>query len=186
MTLTDYLPARNILGNNNQIRSWLVQPVQRMIVDSRNDGVELLILSGYRSFSAQQLAWNITERDFPDRVHLLVAQPGHSEHQLGTTIDFGSPDFGREFTKEFANTPEGVWLRENAHAYGFTMSYPEDGFAITGFEFEPWHFRYVGVENATKLNQIGMSLTEWQLTYLNQPCIPDTSSWPQELSQPAN
>ena len=67
-----------------------------------------------------------------------LAPPGHSQHQLGTAIDFGSIDVS------FARTPAGQWLLANAWRYGFSLSYPEGQEALTGYSWEPWHYRYVG------------------------------------------
>ena len=99
--------------------------------------------------------------------------------ELGTTIDFGSPvlyqyvedaDETLEFHTYFYKTPEGVWLLENAHNYGFTLSYPREAQNVTGFYYEPWHYRYVGVEMATFLNDNSISLTEYLLVNNPAPC----------------
>ncbi|HRO24464.1 MAG TPA: D-alanyl-D-alanine carboxypeptidase family protein, partial [Promineifilum sp.] len=79
-----------------------------------------------------------------------------------------------EFHTWFYKTSEGIWLLENAHKYGFTLSYPFEAFETTGFFYEPWHFRYVGVEMATFLHEQGISLTEHQLATEPPPCIPDS------------
>jgi D-alanyl-D-alanine carboxypeptidase len=82
----------------------------------------------------------------------------------------GSDDV--EFHTYFYKTSEGIWLAENAHRYGFTLSYPREAFELTGFYYEPWHYRYVGVEMATMLKEIEMFLTEYQLLTQPEPCIP--------------
>ena len=69
-------------------------------------------------------------------------------------------------------TSEGEWLLEHAHEYGFTLSYPREAFEATGFYYEPWHYRYVGVETATELHETGISFTEYLLAQNPQPCVP--------------
>ncbi len=128
------------------------------------------IISGYRSYDQQYIAWSKWTTEVPERASLLSAPPGASEHQLGTTLDFGSPELDNEFHTYFYQTAEGAWLVENAHLYGFTLSYPREATEITQFYYEPWHYRYVGIELATQLHAAGLSLTEWQLANLPVPC----------------
>ena len=77
-----------------------------------------------------------------------------------------------EFHTYFYLTSEGQWLLEHAHEYGFTLSFPREAFELTGFYYEPWHYRYVGTEMAGFLQEVGMSLTEYQLLNSPPPCIP--------------
>ncbi|MEW5988670.1 MAG: D-alanyl-D-alanine carboxypeptidase family protein, partial [Chloroflexota bacterium] len=77
-----------------------------------------------------------------------------------------------ELTHLFADTGEGVWLLAHAHEYGFTLSYPQDAYEVTGFYYEPWHYRYVGVELATQLKEQGMALSEHLLNTQPAPCLP--------------
>ena len=91
------------------------------------------------------------------------ARPGYSEHQLGTTIDFTSRRAEFDLTNAFGATPEGQWLDENAVRYGFVMSYPPDKEDITGYVYEPWHFRYVGEEVAAEVRREGITLHEYLL-----------------------
>ena len=91
-----------------------------------------------------------------------VAKPGHSEHQLGTTVDLsgGSIDYASA-SINFDNTPEDLWLRKNAYSYGFVMSYPYDKDKITGYKYEPWHYRYVGIDIAKEIKDSGLTLVEY-------------------------
>lgn len=178
--LSGYLPNEVTLGYPTQLRRVAVGPLVDMITDMQAEGLQPSIISGYRSYSAQAIARQKWIEKEPDRVNILSAPPGFSEHQLGTVVDFGSPELADivgqediEFHTWFYKTSEGIWLLENAHKYGFTLSYPFDAFDITGFFYEPWHFRYVGVEMATFLHEAGTSLTEHQLATEPPPCIPD-------------
>ena len=96
----------------------------------------------------------------PDQPFPSVAKPEHSEHQLGTALDFRSGS-GVEFTLEaFGKSPEYVWLAEHAHEYGFVRSYPNGKESVTGYQAEPWHWRYVGIDHATQIKTAGITLYE--------------------------
>ena len=177
--LTDYLPQEISLGYPTELRQIALEPLLQMIADMQDAGLQPRILSGYRSYAAQAISWEKWNREEPERAAILSARPGHSEHQLGTTVDFGSPELAEivgiadiEFHTYFYQTCEGAYLAEHAHRYGFTLSYPRGAQEVTGFYYEPWHFRYVGVEIATLLYDSGMYLTEYQLLNQPEPCIP--------------
>lgn len=178
--LSGYLANDVTLGYPTQLRRVAVGPLVDMITAMQAEGLRPTIISGYRSYSAQAIARQKWIEKEPDRVNILSAPPGFSEHQLGTVVDFGSPELPEivgqediEFHTWFYKTSEGMWLLENAHKYGFTLSYPFEAFEITGFFYEPWHYRYVGVDTATHLYEEGISLTEHQLATEPAPCIPD-------------
>ena len=179
--LAGYLPDDVTLGYPNELRHVAVGPLVRMIADMQAAGLQPFIISGYRSYSAQAIARQKWAEAEPERVNILSAPPGFSEHQLGTVVDFGSPELPEivgqedvEFHTYFYKTSEGLWLADNAHKYGYTLSYPFEAIETTGFFWEPWHYRYVGVEMATFLHEQGISLTEHQLATEPPPCLPDT------------
>lgn len=171
--LSDYFPLAVTLGYPNDVRAIIIEPLQQMIAAMQAAGLHPTIISGYRSYASQSIAWDKWITRYPDYGHWLSAPPGHSEHQLGTTIDFGSPELDNEFHTNFYLTGEGQWLLANAHRYGFTLSYPRDKFEITQFYYEPWHYRYVGVELATQLQDQGLTLTELLLATQPPPCEAD-------------
>lgn len=182
VNLSDYLSNDVTLGYPTQLRRLAVGPLVDMIEAMHAEGLEPVIISGYRSYSAQAIARQKWAEKEPDRVNILSAPAGFSEHQLGTVIDFGSPELTDlvgvediEFHTYFYKTSEGTWLLDNAHKYGFTLSYPFEATEVTGFFYEPWHYRYVGEEMATLLREEGVSLTEHQLASEPPPCIPDQS-----------
>ena len=179
--LAGYLSDDVTLGYPTELRHVAVGPLVRMIADMQAAGLQPFVISGYRSYSAQAIARQKWAEAEPERVNILSAPPGFSEHQLGTVVDFGSPELPEivgqedvEFHTYFYKTSEGFWLADNAHKYGFTLSYPFEAIEVTGFFWEPWHYRYVGVEMATHLYETGISLTEHQLATEPPPCIPDT------------
>ena len=177
--IADYFPHEVTLGYPTEIRDIVTEPLYTLISDMKLAGLRPQILSGYRSYISQSIAYDKWARKQPDRVDILSARPGHSEHQLGTTIDFGSPELvdivgpGFQFHTYFYQTSEGIWLAENAHKYGFTLSYPREAAELTGFTYEPWHYRYVGVERASWLKSQNSTLTEQQLNEFAPPCIPN-------------
>ncbi len=168
------------LGYPTMVREEVLDPLVNMVNDMLGAGLQPYIISGYRSYATQEATYNKWLNLEPDRVDILSARPGHSEHQLGTTVDFGSYrlhdyiddsfDEKLQFHTYFYKTPEGDWLQNNAHLYGFTLSYPRSAQEVTGFYYEPWHFRYVGVGNATALLEAGTSLTEYLLNQDPEPC----------------
>lgn len=145
-----------------KIRSIVLPYLKKMVDDAKAQGLILLVLSPYRSYQEQESVYNqevvLNGQAQADRT---VAKPGHSEHQMGTTVDFTSPSAGYTLSEAFGETPEGRWLKENAHRYGFVMSYPKGKEAITGYAYEPWHFRYIGAELASALYQKGITLNEY-------------------------
>lgn len=183
VSLLDYLPYEVTRGFELELRQPAVVPLVEMIDDMLASGLQPRIQSAYRSYYAQSVAYNKWVEKEPGRVGILSARPGFSEHQLGTTVDFGSPELADivgdptiEFHTYFSRTSEGIWLDQNAHRYGYTLSYPLSAFELTGFYYEPWHFRYVGVEMATFLQEQALSLTEYQLINRVPPCIPEEES----------
>lgn len=128
---------------NFQLRKIILEDLKIMIEDAQKYDVSLIIISAYRSYQNQEDIYKYWIKKLgKNKASMLSAVPGASQHQLGTTIDFNSLNLS------FENTKEGKWLRENAYKYGFIMSYPQHMEKITGYEYEPWHYRYVGKEAA--------------------------------------
>lgn len=118
------------------------------------EGITLTIISGYRSYQRQnELYHNYVSKDGKQAADTYSARPGHSEHQTGLAFDLNS------LNTSFARTKEGKWLTANAAQYGFILRYPEGKTNETGYIYEPWHFRYVGVELAAKLYNQGDWIT---------------------------
>lgn len=129
-----------------------------MQADAASQGISLSIISGYRSYSTQNTLYNnYVNRDGKALADTYSARPGHSEHQTGLAVDINS------LNQSFINTPEGKWLNNNCYKYGFIIRYPQGKESITGYMYEPWHIRYVGVDVATALYNDGnwISLEEY-------------------------
>ncbi|MFC4828489.1 D-alanyl-D-alanine carboxypeptidase family protein [Agromyces aurantiacus] len=135
------------------LRAEASDAVVAMFAAARSEaGLSLASNSAYRSYAAQQ---NIYDGDDE-----LTARPGYSEHQTGLVIDIGPESGTCSLDVCFADTPEGQWLRDNAHRFGFILRYPADKQAVTGYQFEPWHFRYVGVDLAEEMHRTGVTTLE--------------------------
>jgi D-alanyl-D-alanine carboxypeptidase len=128
----------------------------------KDEGAGTLILnSGFRTYKTQKALYNRTRDTRGLAVaEKLSARPGHSEHQLGLAADFSARGQGCVILTCFGNTEAGRWLEENAYEHGFILRYPKGYRAITGFQYEPWHFRYVGVELSKELNAKGIKTLE--------------------------
>ena len=117
-------------------------------------GLNLWIASGYRSYATQKRLYNnYVSSDGKEAADTYSARPGYSEHQTGLAFDLNSVE------ESFANTDEGKWVKDNCYRYGLIIRYPKGKESITGYIYEPWHLRYVGVKLATKLYNDGDWIT---------------------------
>lgn len=120
------------------------------------EGLNIYLSSGFRSYEYQSRIYNNYSSLYgAETADTFSARPGHSEHQTGLAIDVNTID------DSFAGTPEAIWLAEHAHEYGFIIRYPEGKSHITGYKYEPWHIRYLGVETATAVYNSGLTLEEY-------------------------
>ena len=132
---------------------------EAMVAAALQDGYELQLTSGYRSFDDQHEMYERFVRDFGTQVAAeRVALPGTSEHQTGLAVDVGEVDLSND--EEFGDTASSAWVRDNAHRFGFILRYPPDKADITGYANEPWHLRYVGADLATQLHASGLTMEE--------------------------
>ena len=126
-----------------------------MAADAAAQGLNLYISSAFRSYEYQDGLYNrYVAQDGQELADTYSARPGHSEHQTGLAFDLNTID------DSFANTAEGQWVAEHAHEYGFIVRYPADKVAITGYQYEPWHIRYLGDE-AAAVYESGLCLEEY-------------------------
>ncbi len=177
VNVANYVPVDLIFGEQT-LRQEAAAALGQMVTEMTEQGLQPIILSAYRDYNMQAASYAKWQREQPARADIISARPGSSEHQLGTTIDFGSPELvwlvgpNIQFHQLFAQTSEGKWLTANAHRYGFTLSYPQGSFDLTGYEYEPWHFRYIGIDHATALYESNTLLLAWQAQNTAVPCIP--------------
>lgn len=133
-------------------------------------GVTLVSVSGYRSYGKQNNIYRRKLRSVKGNVAKAleyVAPPGASEHQLGLAMDIGQKS-KTNLTSSFGKTKGGQWARENCWRFGFILRYDAGWEEITGYSFEPWHFRYVGKENARKIHEANIPLETWLKEYRTQ------------------
>ena len=131
-----------------------------MIKDAKKDGAKLSVLSSFRTWNTQTTLFkNNKKKNGEAHALMYSAKPGHSEHQLGLAIDFNKASM------KFEGTKECEWLKQNAYKYGFIMRYPKGKEYITGFAYEPWHYRYLGVEIATKVYEENITYEEYLVKY---------------------
>ncbi len=151
------------LNAGHAIRSHVVADLKAMTDAARAAGRPIQVQSAFRSYTTQQATFqhwvNVGGMEEALRTS---ARPGHSEHQLGTTFDFtslgGRPPWDYA---DWAATPAGGWMASNAWKYGFVLSYPRNSFAKVCYEYEPWHFRYLGRPLAAEVRASGLTLREW-------------------------
>lgn len=143
------------------LRKAALGKLEELWAAAEEERVNLLaIRSTFRSYSTQEsLFRDYASRYGEEQANRFSARPGQSEHQLGTTVDFGGTAV--DFKAAYGDTEQGLWLAENAHLFGFAMSYPENKEDVTGYIYEPWHFRYIGVEAALEWKQSGKTLKEF-------------------------
>lgn len=152
-----------------RVRSLMVEDLDALRTAIIDAGVpEVALLAAYRTIDDQEALFSLREDElgFADAAK-GTARAGHSEHHLGTTVDF-RPIGETDVDQDFGATPTGQWLQENSWQYGFIVSYPEGEEDVTCYKYEPWHFRYVGPELAADIQASGLTLREylwhWEVT----------------------
>ena len=150
--------------NGDMVRELVIPDLDAMRQAAEANGTPLLVVSAYRSYEYQERLFTDQVEEVGEAQALVdTAIPGHSEHQLGTTIDVLDLR-SAELTEAFADTPAGAWVIEHAHEFGFVLSYPAETSDQTCYHFEPWHLRYVGRDIARQIHDSGLTPREWMLS----------------------
>ena len=168
---TSYVPRQLVLPDvpertdksieERSLRGDVVAPLESMFDAAANEGHSLMIGSAYRSATLQKSYFDTYAANSGiAAANQYSAFPGQSEHQTGLAVDISSVSRSCYLDACFTSTPDGQWLAANGYKYGFTLRYPEDKTEITGYNFEPWHYRYVGIDLATALHQSSFTLDE--------------------------
>ena len=156
------LPAEVSAAAGVRMRQEAAQALLQLLTTARDEGHHLLAVSGYRSYDEQKQVLDQEIRRFGEaQAARQVAQPGHSEHQLGVAVDLTLRRKPYDLDQSFGGEPEGQWLAAHAPRFGFVVSYPPGKEAITGYVYEPWHIRYVGAPLAQQVLVSGLTLTEF-------------------------
>ena len=157
----DYAPQVELLGpgyGTGSLRAEAAQAFRAMADAALADGLTLRSVSAYRSYRTQELLYSrYLAQDSQDVVDDFSARPGHSEHQTGLALDINVA----RSSAHFENSAEYAWLLENCARFGFILRYPQGKESITGYRFEPWHYRYVGTEIAAVCMKQGLTYEEY-------------------------
>ena len=154
------------IDSTRQFDARAIDELNQMLKAMKKDGIyNVWVQSAYRSIEYQKGLFNEqiskymkqgkTREEAEQLTLRIINKPGTSEHNLGLAVDFNYVDYSFEETKGFS------WLQENAENYGFILRYRKDKESITKVDYEPWHWRYVGVENAKRINELNMCLEEY-------------------------
>ncbi len=157
------IPLRsNITSTEKQVRQPMATALQTMVAAAKTEGLNLNLQSGYRSYNFQVTLYNrYVQQQGKAVADSQSARPGYSEHQTGLAADLGSVGHPECDVEEcFGTTAEGKWLAANAYRYGFIIRYPQNMQTITGYIYEPWHVRYIGVDLATEMHNQGVQTLE--------------------------
>ena len=164
------------LESGYQVDIRIAEPLEEMLSDARREGLYPIICSSYRSNEKQQKLynnkvteyerWGCTSEEAQEYASYWVAIPGTGEHETGLAVDIVSSDY-QILNEKQEETEVQKWLMENSYKYGFALRYPTDKKSITMINYEPWHYRYVGIDNATYMKEHNMCLEEY-IDYLNQ------------------
>jgi len=168
----DYTPSDLVQLENSSfrvnrndlfLRRIAATSLEEMSIAAMTEGLTILVSSAYRSFTSQEQIYtrNVNQmgRQAADRVS---ARAGHSQHQLGLVVDFGS------ITNAFAQTREGRWIAANASRFGWSLSYPDGYENVTGYSYESWHYRYVGKEVAAFIDKYFDGIQQYALRFLHE------------------
>lgn len=166
----DLVPNLKTIQGNFKLEEKAADAYLEMKAAAKEDGISLLVASAHRPQSTQERLYKnkvqqfinqgYSEKDAAVVAATIVARPGTSEHNTGLAVDIVTPQFQR-LIEAFAETDAAKWLAANAHKYGFVLRYPKDKQEITGIVFEPWHFRYVGLEHAQIMYDNSLCLEEY-------------------------
>ena len=152
------------------LRAEAARALEALFEAALQEGHTLLAASGYRSFGIQDLLFQakVKEVGTKQKAWRTVSPPGASEHQLGLAMDVQSPTVPR-LNRAFGESPEGIWLAQNAHRFGFIIRYKQEWREITGYRYEPWHIRYIGISHASAIYELDIPYETYYSALLNIP-----------------
>ncbi len=159
----------NAYSNNKgqKLNKTAYEAFKKMVDAAEKEDVHFRNLSAYRSYQTQNGLYNNYKKEHGEVwADKWSARPGHSEHQTGLALDVAVK--GNSYFDGFEKTKEFAWLQENAHLYGFILRYPEDKQEITGYGYEPWHYRYVGEEVATYIHEENITFEEYYAYFIER------------------
>ena len=151
----------NYACKNKYLRHVTKINFEKLAKQAKKEGYNIIAVSTYRSYDYQDKLYNnyVFDKGF-FYADMASARAGHSEHQTGLAVDVANSNLDYD---NFENTKEFNWMKNNAHKYGFILRYPKANFHITGFKYEPWHYRFVGINIATYIYKNNLTLEEYEL-----------------------
>ena len=166
-----YVPGQLVRVQGERLRTQAADAYKQFARAAKAAGVNVMPISGYRSFSEQASLYDSYVRQYGQATaDTLAARPGYSEHQTGLAMDIGNASGTCALQACFANTPAGRWAAEHGWEYGFVIRYPAGAQATTGYTYEPWHLRYVGRAIAEDMQRTGITTLE---KYFGLEAAPD-------------
>lgn len=174
--VTPGIPLRLSPGvNEMHLRADAASALETMFAAAKAQNLNLMLASGYRSYSDQVAVYNsYVAQSGVAKADTFSARPGHSEHQTGLAADIEPQSRACEVEQCFENTQEGRWLAANSYKYGFIIRYQKTTENLTGYEYEPWHIRYVGLDLAQQLYEKNQTMEQFfdLPSYTNYPADP--------------
>ncbi|GKX30880.1 hypothetical protein SH1V18_33600 [Vallitalea longa] len=156
-------------GENEKryLREAAAHALEELVAEANQEGIEIVGVSGFRSYSKQNsiFNYNVNKRGY-EAANKISAKPGQSEHQTGLAIDVSCAGVGYALQERFGKLEEGKWLAENAHKFGFIIRYEKGKEDITGYQYEPWHIRYLGKDIAEDIYEKGITYEEYFEQYM--------------------
>ncbi len=182
---SSYVPADLVVPNvslnesfesdNMHLRQEPATALEKITTAAASEGLNLMLVSGYRSYATQQSVYSgyVTSQGRAS-ADATSAQPGHSEHQTGLAADLGAQSGKCQLDACFGDMAEGKWLAANAYKYGFIIRYQKDKSSLSGYDYEPWHMRYIGIDLAAEINKSGQPLEQFfdLAAYTDYPAQP--------------
>lgn len=164
-TPKNIVPISNYYSyDDNSIVKKVYEAYKNMWYAAKEEDLTLIVTSSYRDYKTQETLWNgYADRNGEKWADSVSARAGFSEHQTGLTLDIVTYN---TTMNDFENTDEFKWLQKNAHKYGFILRYPKDKEDITGYAYESWHYRYVGVDVATSIHEKNITFDEYYAYYI--------------------
>ena len=173
----DYVPkdleeikyyASDRVASSRYMKAEAADAFHKLVEAAMKEDLDLLMTTAYRSYDFQKTLYdNYVKNEGQEAADTFSAKPGQSEHQTGLSVDVSSSSVDYKLTSLFGQTEEGKWLAHNAHKYGFIIRFPEGKENITGYMYEPWHIRYVGLQVANEIFRQGVTLEEY-LNHTNE------------------
>ncbi len=184
----DYIPENlkipdipfdsTIVTEKNNMRAEAALMIEKLFKAAKKKKIELTAVSGYRSYARQKAVFEQSAADHGrEHADKYCALPGSSEHQTGLAIDISTPDIANVLEEKFADTEAGKWIAKNCYKYGFVVRYPKGKSKITGYNYEPWHLRYVGLTTAKYLYENKLTLEEFYNVSMNK----ENKEWRNDL-----